>query len=145
MNTNTMSFQTFVSVRKSAATGGYYLRFFRDGVAYQAHSQESANAVLAAIGGRLDKTNLVAVQRTRANGEPWEDLQIRFPLDLVVRVDGDANGGAKFATVIEARRVAPMRLSVNLDGVEKRTPNYGAKRAAIVAAESEDADAPATL
>lgn len=38
-----------------------------------------------------------------------------------------------------------MQLAIDLDGVEKRTPQYGAARAAIARTESEDADAPATL
>lgn len=145
MNTpsNTITLQSFVSIRKSQTTGGFYFRLYKDGQAYQAHSKESADALLKATGA-LNKSNLVAVQRTRANGETWEDIQIRFPLDLVIRVDGDANG-AKFATILEAKRVQPMQLAIDLNGVEKRTPNYGTARAAAVAAESEDADAPATL
>lgn len=140
-NNNTVSFQTFVSIRKSQSTGGHYFRLYKDGQAYQAHSKESADALLKATGA-LNKSNLIAVQRTRANGETWEDIQIRFPLDLTIRVDGDANG-AKFATILEAKRVQPMSLNIDLNGVEKRTPNYGAKRAAVVEAEAEDA--PATL
>ena len=141
MNTpsNTITLQSFVSIRKSQTTGGYYFRLFKDGQAYQAHSKESADVLLKATGA-LNKSNLVAVQRTRANGESWEDIQVKFPLDLTIRVDGDANG-AKFATILEAKRVQPMTLAIDLDGVEKRTPNYGAKRAAAVEAEAEDAPA----
>ena len=140
-NNNTITLQSFVSIRKSQTTGGYYFRLYKDGQAYQAHSKESADTLLKATGA-LHKSNLVAVQRTRANGETWEDIQVKFPLDLTIRVDGDANG-AKFATILEAKRVQPMTLAINLDGVEKRTPKYGAARATVVAAESEDA--PATL
>lgn len=143
-NTNTMTLKAFVSIRKSPTTGNFYFRLYKDGQAYQIHDAESAG-ILTKVTGALNKSNLIAVQRTRANGETWEDIQLRFPLKLTIQVDGDADGGAKFATILDAKRVEPMKLSIDINGVEKRTPNYGAKRAAVVAAESEDADAPATL
>lgn len=131
---NTITLQSFVSIRKSQTTGGYYFRLYKDGVAYQAHSADSA-AVLLAATGPLNKANLVQVKRNRTNGEEWTDLQVKFPLDLVIRVDGDANG-AKFCTILEAKRVKPMTLAVNLDGVETRVPNYGPRRAAAANAQA---------
>lgn len=142
-NPNTLSLQSFVSIRKSQKTGGHYFRLYKDGVAYQAHSAESAQTLLKAT-GPLNKNNLVSVQRKRLDGTTWDDLQVKFPLDLVIRVDGDADG-AKFCTILEAKRVQPMELSIAMDGVEKRVPNYGARRAAVATAEAEDADAPAAL
>lgn len=131
---NTITLQSFVSIRKSQTTGGYYFRLFKDGVAYQAHSADSA-AVLLAATGPLNRANLVQVTRTRTSGEQWTDLQVKFPLDLEIRVDGDANG-AKFCTILKASRVKPMSLNVNLDGVETRVPEYGAKRAATANAQA---------
>lgn len=137
MNTpNTITLQSFVSIRKSQTTGGYYFRLYKDNTAYQAHSAESA-AVLLAATGPLNKSNLVKVERKRLTGEKWDDLQIKFPLDLEIRVDGDANG-AKFCSIIKATRVKPMDLQVNLDGVETRVPNYGTARAAKANAEADD-------
>ena len=142
MNTNIITMQSFVSIRKSQQSGGYYFRLFKDGVAYQAHSEDSA-AVLLSATGALNKSNLVQVKRTRSNGEEWMDLQIKYPLNLEIRVDGDANG-AKFCTIMSATRVKPMQLSVNLDGVETRVPQYGAKRAAVAEEQAEE-DAPGAL
>ena len=141
-NPNTITLQTFISIRKSQATGSYYFRLFKDGVAYQAHSAESAAVVLKATGA-LNKSNLVSIKRSRNDGTQWDDLQIRYPLDLVIRVDGDADG-AKFCTILDAKRVQPMQLDINPDGVEIRIPNYGSQRAAKVAEANGD-DAPAAL
>lgn len=126
---NTMTIQSFVSIRKSQTTGAYYFRLYRDGVAYQAHSAESAKAVLAAVGNALNHTNLVQIERTRSTGEKWLDLQIKYPLSIELRVDGDANG-AKFCTILHAERVQPISsLPIAMDRVESRVLSARAPQA----------------
>lgn len=134
---DTLTMQSFISIRKSTTTGEPYFRMYHDNVAYQAHSEDSARVVLQAV-GKLDKTTLVQLQRKTLAGEPWTDLRLKFPLELEVRKDGDANGGAKFCTILKASRIKPMKLAIDLNGVETHVPKYAAAKKQTVAAEADD-------
>ena len=131
-----MNIQAFISLHSSRDTGTKYLRVYADGVPYIICDAESLAKAKAAVGGVLNKSNLVLVNRTRKDGSTWQDLQIKYPLVLDLQIRGNASAEAKFATITEAKRVTGIDdFGADLNGVEVRTFTQKAKP---IAAETAD-------
>lgn len=95
--------QTYLYIDKDFRTGKHIFRFENKGIVYHAHSSHSADVVLKAIGGALNKDTLVSVKHITDDGAEVEWLRIKVPLNMTLRVDGE-DDGAKLCTILSAAK-----------------------------------------
>ena len=90
-------------IDKDFRTGKHIFRFENKGIVYHAHSSHSADVVLKAIGGALNKDTLVSVKHITDDGAEVEWLRIKVPLNMTLRVDGE-DDGVKLCTILSAAK-----------------------------------------
>lgn len=95
--------QTYLYIDKDFRTGKHIFRFENKGIVYHAHSSHSADVVLKAIGGALNKDTLVSAKHITDDGAEVEWFRIKVPLNMTLRVDGE-DDGAKLCTILSAAK-----------------------------------------